>query len=124
VKGTKVKKEEIVVIVVQPGKGAVPQTIKNTLSAMQSLVGGLIERVPSRMVPQLTDLGVHVYVNENGKLENLAPNKFVRGDILLGPMVLSMADEEGDEIGFDPASGEILIGVCAIVNAMEPVPAP
>ena len=55
--------------------------IKNTLQALQEEVGGYIETF------YLAD-GVTAIVNEEGKLEQLAPNCLLRGDLIVGPILL------------------------------------
>lgn len=55
--------------------------IENELRALQAEVGGYIETI------YLAD-GVTAIVNEEGKLEQLAPNCLLRGDLIVGPIVL------------------------------------
>jgi len=67
-----------------------------TLEELQKVVGGYIELVP-------TKIGNHMYVNEEGKLQNLAFNPSAtrlmkyRGDYVVGDAILLMPGEEENE---------------------------
>ncbi len=61
--------------------------VENTLRAFQQLVGGFIE------VIDVSDT-VCIIVNEEGKLNGLAPNRRFNGDILVGTILVVGRDEE------------------------------
>lgn len=79
--------ERINVIVKDPGEPPRMETIDNTLEALQALVGGWLEAIPT------PDPATAVYVNEEGRLDGLEPN--VGG--LVGPILVT---------GLDPKSGD------------------
>lgn len=82
------KEKEITVLVVEPRKEPKICSIQNTLKVLQGQVDGLIE-VACRF-----DDDVCVIVNEEGKLEGLAPNRGLYDaegtlyDILCGTMLV------------------------------------
>ena len=86
----------IKVLVKEPGKPSEVREIENTLEAMQQIVGGRIEGV------YISD-GVYCYINEEGKLKDLAPNfvlplRNTAGfDIICGAAVFFRAGLEGNE---------------------------
>lgn len=91
------KKLQIRVVVAEPGKDPRVVMIEDTLEALQALVGGMIEAVRDR---PLNAIGAHLYVNEEGLLQGLAPNRYtVGGGVLVGPIVVSKVDHAGEEIG-------------------------
>ena len=68
------KDETMTVLVVKPMTRPFVQTIPNTLEAMQKLVGGHIEAVYPFDDP------VALVCNEEGKLLDLLPNRFLRDE--------------------------------------------
>ena len=68
------KDETMTVLVVKPMTQPFVQTIPNTLEAMQKLVGGDIEAVYPFDDP------VALVCNEEGKLLDLLPNRFLRDE--------------------------------------------
>lgn len=88
---------KIRVVVKTPGQPATIQMIDSGLAAFQKIVGGYIEAV--RPWPN-----VHAYVNEEGKLQGLAPNFALGGEVVVGPAVFSKSDDEGEDIGFQDES--------------------
>lgn len=79
--------ERVNVIVKDPGEPPRMETIDNTLEALQTLVGGWLEAIPT------PDPTTAVYVNEEGRLDELEAN--VGG--LVGPILVT---------GLDPESGD------------------
>lgn len=79
--------ERINIIVKNPGEPPCVKTVDDTLEALQALVGGWLEAIPT------PDPTVAVYVNEEGRLDGLAAN--VGG--LVGPILVT---------GLDPESGD------------------
>lgn len=63
-------KSIMTIVVCKPGSAPRKTTSDNTLEAMQSIVDGLIERVP-------LDDGVDLWLNEEGLLDGLTPNRIV-----------------------------------------------
>lgn len=68
----------------------------NSLDLLQSLVGGYIERIPL-----FDDLGIDVWCNDEGKLQNLPVTAFIRHgkeivDAIAGPLAFSGFDDEGE----------------------------
>ena len=68
------KKETIRVVLCDPGKKARVTTVKNDLKALQNMVDGPIECVYPYTDP------VGIICNEEGKLEQLEPNRSLRDD--------------------------------------------
>lgn len=73
---------------------------EDTLGSLQSSVGGHIERVP---LPILENEGIDVWVNEEGKLQNLNPAVLVvhNGepiDVICGNIAFAGHDGEGGTI--------------------------
>ena len=88
--------EKIRVLVKEPAKPAEVREIDNTLEAVQAIVGGNIEAL------RISD-SVFCYLNDEGKLINLAPNFVITdgrtvSDIVCGPVVFFRSDGEGNEI--------------------------
>jgi hypothetical protein len=71
------KTNKIRILVVRVGQPAVVEEHDLTLEVMQRLVGGYVESV---------DLGGGIFMscNEEGKLQGLAPNFALPGDLIVG----------------------------------------
>lgn len=87
--------DKIRVLVKKPGKPAEVREIENTLEAFRAIVGGNIEAL------RISD-SVFCYLNDEGKLINLAPNFVITRcktvcDIVCGPVVFFRSDGEGNE---------------------------
>lgn len=97
----------------RPGKLAEIVSIENTLEALQGLLdGGYLEAVhPPNFMP--LGAGIHAYVDEEGKLKNLPPNFALSGDVIVGPVIFSKSDAEGEEVGLDESEAA---EVCALLN--------
>jgi len=65
--------------------------IENTLKAMQSLVNGYIECIPTDISDKL-----FMVVNEEGKLYDLEPNFYYYTDIIVGNAVFVRVDNNGN----------------------------
>lgn len=65
--------------------------IENTLEAMQELVCGYIEVVPTDIYDK-----VFMVVNEEGKLYDLAPNFHYYDDIIVGNVIFVNIDNRGN----------------------------
>ncbi len=81
------KETSITILKIEPM--CVPEvvTIENTLRVFQQMVGGFIE------VIDVSDT-VCILVNEEGKLNGLAPNRRFGGDILVGTILVVGRDGE------------------------------
>lgn len=78
------------IIVVEPNELPYEQTIDGELESMQAIVGGYIEAV------QLGNR-ITLVCNEEGKLNNLTPNRMVGGDIIVGTFFLTKTDYSNGE---------------------------
>ena len=90
-------KQEITVIVKNPGRRAEPRVIPNTLQELQAIVGGHIEAV--RFASDCV-----ILCNEEGKLRGMTPNIFLMGEMFVGPVIIvGTKGEDFDDIpmGFD-----------------------
>lgn len=86
----------ILVVVADPGQPALAMRIEPSLEALQKLVGGNIEAVHFRFGQ---GSNIYFYCNEDGKSLGLAHNMGFGFDVVVGPIVISSADSEGEEIG-------------------------
>lgn len=86
-------------LIIQPdGTGAVEDFDANDYPTLSRKVGGMIEAV-------MVDDTVHAYVNEEGKLQGLAPNPIATlltgvhrwGDFIVGPAVFLSSNPDGTE---------------------------
>ena len=102
---------------------------KDSLKTLQKLVGGYIEHVPTAMWG-----GVHpyldkydVWVNEEGIMQELPISIILNPDgkgansagVLLGNVVVTSSNEEGDTIGVDPADIEGIIAELKSLSARK-----
>lgn len=96
------------VITRTPGLGQEPQTVtvEAGYKTMQRLVTpegedsgrSMIECV---YIPELSESGVDLWVNEEGKLIGLKPNFMIFDgqDVAVGPIFFASSDEEGETVG-------------------------
>lgn len=80
-------KDRIKVIIKEPYAEPYETEIDNTLEALQEIVGGYIE-----VIGFAED--TLIVLNEEGKLDGLAPNVFFHGDTLVGTIVFIGEDDE------------------------------
>lgn len=86
--------------------------IRSDLQAFQALLdGGYLESVDCGQ-------GVHMYIDEEGKLKGLPPNGMAAGEVFVGPAVFSRGDEQGRDIGF---SEEDAMSFCQFINQCEAI---
>ena len=94
----------IKVAVLTPGSPEfVWRNLTSNLKTLQTLVGGLIERVP---VPETED-DASIYVNEEGKLDNLPVSAIwwfenKPYDLLRGTIIVCGQDENGEDADLEP----------------------
>lgn len=77
------------VMVKEPGKPAEEREIENTLEELQDIVGGYVEAVRF-------NVDVVIWCHADGKLLGLEPNFAIWRDIVVGPVVITRVDEDGD----------------------------
>ena len=83
--------------------------IDGTLAAFQRLLdGGCLCAV--KLTP-----GIHGYVDDEGLLKELPLNFVLRGEPIVGPVVFSTLDHEGDDVGF---SAEDALYFCKKINGL------
>ena len=80
----------IKVLVKKVGEPFKLMEIEDTLENMQGLVGGYLE------VFKLKNCTSTMWINEEGKLMNLPINFWVPGDVIVGDVFFTGADEQGD----------------------------
>ncbi len=77
----KLKEDRIRVLIVEPDQAPKLSVIDNTLESLQKIVGGYIESV------WLSD-SASLILNEEGKIENLPPNRRLDQDIIVGTFLI------------------------------------
>ncbi len=82
-----VNESSITILKIEPMCKPEVVMVENTLRAFQQLVGGFIELL------DVSDT-VCILVNEEGKLNNLTPNRRFGGDILVGTILVVGRDGE------------------------------
>lgn len=101
-------KKKLRVVVAEPGKPAEIREIDNTLEAMQAVVGGNLECLP-------ICTGHDVWINEEGKLLGLEPNRMIatgHGDGSAWDVVgtLFVADSDcGETISLSKQTAQALV---------------
>lgn len=95
------------VVVAEPGKPAEVRMIENTSEAMRAIVGGWLERLP------LWDGEHDIWINEEGKLLELPPNRMVRapgcnGEAwdIVGTLFVAAHNDEGDTTSLSPGEAD------------------
>ncbi|KAF5058867.1 hypothetical protein DSECCO2_342120 [anaerobic digester metagenome] len=88
------KENKIKVVKMDVGKSPAVKEIDNTLGALQTEVGGLIECV-------YLDDGCIAVVNEEGKLNGMEPNRRLGSDIICGPFFVCGDSEDGEFVSLD-----------------------
>lgn len=81
-------------VMVMPQKPAYELIVVNELKAMQSAVGGLIEA----FYPDRDDVKAVAYVNDEGILLKMPPNRLIEETIIFGNMIIIGSDDEGNDI--------------------------
>jgi hypothetical protein len=103
------------IVVAAPKKQAIIKTIPNTLEAITAEISGPLELI---RLDGLRPRGIHCYINENGKLTNppLAPNLAIPGDTVVGNIVASKSNTEGEEVGLTEREAKF---TCIYLNALR-----
>lgn len=96
-------------IVVRPGAEPVTEEIAPGLRALQTIVGGLLERVPGPMIPTLDRANVVLWCWEEPS--NDTPETLVlrQGVTLRGPVVATGIDAHGGTLGLDDAQHQLVL---------------
>jgi hypothetical protein len=84
----KLEEGDMRVMVVEPGKKPYEKYINNTLEDISEIVGGYIETYEM-------DNKTIVILNEEGKINNLEPNRRIPHDVLVGTFIV--VGEEGED---------------------------
>lgn len=97
------KINKIVVVTKAPGQPAKIEMIQDDLESMQKIVGGFIQIVPWK--------GFDLYCHEEGKINQLPPNLYhtLPGDVVVGTVFVSKADENGDPVSLTPEETTLII---------------
>jgi hypothetical protein len=102
--------EMIRVVVARPKAAAEVVEIDGSLASLQKLVGGHIEFFV--YFEPLRQAGLHVYVNEDGRALALERSAVFGGGPLedvLGPIVVSKAGGEGEEVGLSESEATFAV---------------
>ena len=87
--------EQVTIIKIEPHKEPEVIQVEEELETYQKLVGGYIE-----------ELGIsptaHIFVNEEGKILGLEPNRLYRGEMLVGT-ILIVGTDGSDIVSLTPA---------------------
>ncbi|WP_242847942.1 DUF3846 domain-containing protein [Inediibacterium massiliense] len=89
-----ITENKIKVVKMDVGMPPVVKEIENTLAALQAEVGGLIECV-------YLDDGCLAVVNEEGKLNEMEPNRRLGSDIICGPFFICGDSDDGEFVSLD-----------------------
>ena len=87
--------------------------VPNTLESLQKFVGGSICGIYLDDVANVGDIGG--YCDDEGLLKGLPLNFYLRGEPIVGPVVFSNVDHEGEEIGLTELQAELL---CRFLEAV------
>lgn len=90
------KNNSITVAIKEPGQPMREALIKNELSEFQKLVGGYIETI----LP-LKNKNIVAVLNDSGKILGLLPNFKLRNDIIVGTVVFSKSNNDGEFVSLN-----------------------
>ncbi len=90
------KNNSITVAIKEPGQPMREALIKNELSEFQKLVGGYIETICP-----LENKNIVAVVNDSGKIHKLAPNFKWRNDIIVGTVVFTKSNDDGEFVSLN-----------------------
>ena len=97
--------EKIRIVVAEPGKNPAVSFIADSLKDMQRIVDGYIELF------LVTESGIDLFCNEEGKLVSLEPNRYFPElrDVICGTIIAIGHDEEGAAVSLtDEQTAEAL----------------
>jgi len=83
-------------IVQNPGESPKTVELSETLKDLQGLVGGY---VTTFYVPEFEEAGITAWANDEGLLIGQQPNLFVYGQPIVGPVVFTGHNDEGETVG-------------------------
>lgn len=89
----------MLVVVCNPEQPPETREIENELASFQTLLGGYIQKVPLHGTPLDA---FDVFVNEDGRALEQPFNREFGGHFLVGPIVVSKANADGDQIALTP----------------------
>ena len=84
---------KIKAVIKEPRKPAIETMIDSSLKSLQKIVGGYIELIRIR--------DIDIYVNEEGLMMDLPYNITMRGVTLVGTIVATSFDDEGNVVGLN-----------------------
>jgi len=92
---------DLYLVVKRPGQLAelLPAPPRIELEFAQSLVGGYIEVLPTKALVSQILRDVTMLVNEEGKPRGLPENLKLEFDVIRGPVVITLTNDEGDDHG-------------------------
>lgn len=100
--------ENITVVVAKPHQRAEVVVIPNTLEALQGIVGGYIEELPSAW----EIAGCVIVANEEGHPQGLPPNReWPAGSELLGTIVVVQRGTNADYASLSPEKAAEIVGL-------------
>ena len=88
--------EEIKVIIKEPGQPMREALIKNELDEFQKLVGGYIETIWP-----IKNKNIVAVLNDSGKKLGLLPNFKLRSDIIVGTVVFTKSNNDGEFVSLN-----------------------
>lgn len=92
--------EKVLVVVVEPKKRPYKKIINNDLEAFKSIVGGWLEHISIGERSNGSRIGI--YLNEEGKLIGLEPNRAIigkkGGDMIVGTFFVTAHNLQGDTV--------------------------
>lgn len=83
-------KRKITIAVKNPGEPWEKRIVEDVLPVYQQIVGGYIEGAYT------TSFGVHVFCNEEGRLNNMKKNVVTPDGVIFGPVFAVRDNEEGE----------------------------
>lgn len=99
--------EDILVVMIEPQKKPYKKVIKNELGKFNDLVEGYIENV---FIGEEDGKKFGIILNEEGKLIDLPVNRIIVGfDVLVGNLVISAYNYEGDSVSLTDAEADRFI---------------
>jgi hypothetical protein len=109
------------VVVAEPGQRAEVREIDGSYKTMCAIVGGYLEVVPVLWAEE----GLDCWLNENGRIEGLEPNRLVRAPRadswwdIYGTLFLARSNEEGDTVSLGADEAQAL---CDLLNGKDACP--
>jgi uncharacterized protein DUF3846 len=100
--------DKVLIVMVEPNKRPYKLTVKNDLNTFQGIVGGYVEHISISERPNGSRIGI--FLNEEGKLINLPPNRLIigsmGGDEFVGTFCIVAHNLEGDTVTLTDVEAE------------------